>query len=1236
MKKLLPILQVLFLIPVLSEAQSTLSPTNTIAGYSQKNVLLRTPPDKNWENSAQQYLSRAEYFFKNIDSRQFVANRRQKISFSVEGNKISATPILFNEKDKFWNSSLELLRIDKGTQDVLPLTPTLTAFEGTLNYRYDGFNIEYINDESGLRQNFIVTQQPAGHEKLQVHLRSSGDLDAMIKDHSSLVMNDKKSGKTLLSYDGLKVWDANNKILNASMELSGDELIIKVDDENASYPVTIDPLTHSPEWVTSADGILPGLLTGLQLQVDALYAYSMAGVGDVNNDGYDDVAIGAPGAIDLIGPSTTIAGAGAVFLYFGSANGLPVIPSRTLRSTTPVLNALFGFSVAGGNVVGSVAAGNINSDVVVGAPGESYVATVGGTVTTASVTAGRVYVFNGANLTSGPSAPTIALYLNGAGFFNNLLNVNVNALFGFSVATTGDINGDGLSEFIVGAPGYQGVNLLDARSGAAFVYYSGTPLPTPVKLNPPTLLNLPGLTLLGGLLFGYSVDGAGDFSGDGRQDVIVGAPGGISLGVGSLLSGQAYIFQGNAGGTFNTTYSTQLVGSGPLLGSVANLFGFKVKGVTNAAGIRNGRVLVGAPSGSVLSSLTNGLRLKTGNIYVFGNNSTTPIQNFSSPRGANLLAQLLSLNIDVNALFGGSMDNMMDANCDGISDIIVGEPLSTGVGLIGVNAVGGAAYVFTGNADGSYNTTPFWMLENSVSFNAGINAGSLLGFSVAGGGHTSGRLKGVRAIVGAPGGALDFSSGILALGNTLGTLFSFVAGQNGLGKTYAFPLGCDVIIKPDMNVTQINVLVPGNVHTNDAVPTGTTYGTTPVPDPANPAGATIVMNADGTYTFVATTPGVYNYSVPVCIPAEACVNSTLTITVLSTNGALNPPVANTDIASTTVNTPVTVNSLANDAPGNVGGSLFPSSVTVVSAPSHGTASVNTVTGEITYTPATGYVGNDTLHYNVCDNSVPAPLCATAMQVFYVGGTGAVNTTMAADDFVQVGVGIVASGNVSVNDTDPEGNTQTVTAQNVTVPGKGTLILNADGSYSFTPVAGFSGPIEFTYNTCDNGSPSACAGATLHILVTQIVQADLTPTTRLANGTFLTSVPTTRDFVIEVNEITGNAADNIGAPIRVRITKSDNFNYTFNPTATTANVPASITVDNSSWTLISNTTTAMIFELNSSSNIAALGTSRISIIMQVLSAASPGTENQTVSIVNGSGREVNFNNNSVVRILNILN
>ena len=289
----------------------------------------------------------------------------------------------------------------------------------------------------------------------------------------------------------------------------------------------------------------------------------------------------------------------------------------------------------------------------------------------------------------------------------------------------------------------------------------------------------------------------------------------------------------------------------------------------------------------------------------------------------------------------------------------------------------------------------------------------------------------------------------------------------------------------DLNAVLVNAAVTGNVGTNDVKPTGTTYGAATAVA-GNPGPAIPVVSSDGSYTFTSAITGIFKFTVPMCpgsVVAGDCPLITLIITVSNPITITNVPFANTDFAATPLNTAVVINTLANDKGGNNNGvSLNPASVTVTTAPLHGTTSVNAANGNITFTPTAGYSGTDTLTYTVCDFSSPSIKCATAKQIITILAAGSANTTVATDDYNSTALNIAVSGNVKNNDSDPEGNTQTVTAQNITNPGKGTLSLTTSGSYTFTPATGFSGPVNFPYVVCDNAATPYCTGATLYLLV----------------------------------------------------------------------------------------------------------------------------------------------------------
>ena len=148
-----------------------------------------------------------------------------------------------------------------------------------------------------------------------------------------------------------------------------------------------------------------------------------------------------------------------------------------------------------------------------------------------------------------------------------------------------------------------------------------------------------------------------------------------------------------------------------------------------------------------------------------------------------------------------------------------------------------------------------------------------------------------------------------------------------------------------------------------------------------------------------------------------------------------------------------------------------------------TVNIDPNTGAYTYTPPAGFTGEDTFVYTICDNGNPA-LCDTAIVVITVV-QGNQNITIANDDAFNTTINVTLNGNVLDNDSDPESDTQTVNTTPVSNVNNGTLVLNSDGTFVYTPKAGFTGTDSFVYAVCDNGTPMACDTATVYITVGEI-------------------------------------------------------------------------------------------------------------------------------------------------------
>jgi len=246
---------------------------------------------------------------------------------------------------------------------------------------------------------------------------------------------------------------------------------------------------------------------------------------------------------------------------------------------------------------------------------------------------------------------------------------------------------------------------------------------------------------------------------------------------------------------------------------------------------------------------------------------------------------------------------------------------------------------------------------------------------------------------------------------------------------------------------------------------------------SQPANGTVTLNPSGTFTFSPTVgfSGETSFTY-VVLDALAAVSNTATVNI-SVTAQNAPPVATNDSGYTVVaGRTLTVDSvdgvLRNDSdPDN-----DPLTASVVTAPASGGTLTLNANGSFVYTPGASLTdGVDTFTYQVSDGA----LTSTATVSITVSPNAA--PVVSNDSYPVVAGGafsVNALNGVLQNDSDPNGDSLTVSVVGTT--GNGTLALNPDGSFTYTPNAGFTDGVDtFTYRASD-GSLSSTATVTLSV------------------------------------------------------------------------------------------------------------------------------------------------------------
>jgi hypothetical protein len=238
----------------------------------------------------------------------------------------------------------------------------------------------------------------------------------------------------------------------------------------------------------------------------------------------------------------------------------------------------------------------------------------------------------------------------------------------------------------------------------------------------------------------------------------------------------------------------------------------------------------------------------------------------------------------------------------------------------------------------------------------------------------------------------------------------------------------------------------------------------------------LVPNSDGTFTytppegFVGEDSFTYTTS-----DGQNGVSSEPATAVITVTNAL--PVLDDDAATTHMGDTVSgIDVLANDSDPDgdafaVDSFLYEGSGTLI----------KNEDGTFTYTPPDGFVGEDSFTYTTNDSQIGVSSDSATVTISVINALPTL-----ADDAATTEQNVTVTIDVLANDVDPDGDPLSV--GDFTYEGGGILVLNDDGTFSFTPEPGFAGQDSFTYSAADPEAGAELAMANVLITVNPVVVA----------------------------------------------------------------------------------------------------------------------------------------------------